>query len=155
MPTTMSFQVLNEKAFIEATKLAPKRVRGAVRREFARAGKKFSTQARKELLSGEPGIRLPALQPKRGGRKAIKATQEKHIRMKVSRTGDRGAATFLVIYTSTFLTYHEKKIRQRFEAMFRQAVPGIQARVQKEVVRITQAVMDQQLRDTGIRGVTA
>lgn len=151
----ISLQMVNEKAFLRAVQLAPKRVRGAIRREFSRAGKKFGTQARSALLSGAPGINLPALQPKRGARKAIKAAQKRHILTKTTGTRDRGSSIFLVAYTSKFLTFHEKKMRSRFHAMFKKAIPGIRARVNRESSRITQAIMDKELRDTGIRGVAA
>lgn len=143
MADRVEFKVINEREFRRAVDLAPKKVFGSIRREFNRAGKKFGTAARKQLLSGPPGIFLPAAQSKKGGRKQAKQVQKQNIRTK---TGGR-KNIFLVAYASKFLEFHEQKVRGPFLSLFRSAIPRITERVRKEAVRITQAVLDKELRD--------
>ncbi|MDH3279635.1 MAG: hypothetical protein OEQ18_00720 [Gammaproteobacteria bacterium] len=155
----ITFTIENAGGFAAAMRLAPKVVAGGIRREFKRAGSKFVTKAAAALLTGPPGISLPrdlvrtATSGKKKGRgvflkgraKAAKAVQRRHI---LAKTGGR-STIFLAMYTSTFLTFHESKIRAKLLAMFAAEAKAIQARVSKEAVRLVQNVLDKKLKDKG------
>ncbi|MDH3279914.1 MAG: hypothetical protein OEQ18_02150 [Gammaproteobacteria bacterium] len=144
----------NIKGFEEAARLAPKRVLAALKREFAREGKKFQTEYRKQNLFGGSGINLPARQAtvskrgktsfKRRKNKEAVGTQLAHVKTKTI-SGKTGMV--LVGYLSRFLTYHRSKLEGPFRAMFRGVAPRLTTRISKEAARITQAVLDKGLRD--------
>lgn len=140
-----SFEVVNREAFRAAVAIAPGKVFASIRREFKRSGNKFRVKAVNALLSGPPGIYLPA--NKRGrSRREVRRVSKKNeaFRHVLVKTGGR-RDIFLTAYTSTFLTYHEGKIRQRFLSTFKGEVPAIQRRVGKEATRIAQVVLDKEL----------
>ncbi|GJL55824.1 MAG: hypothetical protein NPIRA02_29560 [Nitrospirales bacterium] len=158
MANEVKFEIVNQREFQRAMKLAPILVRTSIRREFKRVGDKFANTARRQLLDGSPGIHLPARQEvfstkTRKSRfvklksKERKVVQRAHIRTKVSHQRDRGSTSFLVAYASRFLEFHERRIRQTFEGLFRLAARALPHRVQREATRITQQVLDRGLRD--------
>lgn len=159
MPDTIVFEPVNLEAFQRAARLAPKKVYGNIRQEFRRAGNKFGTKARRQLLFGQ-AIHLPAHlleTTTRGKNKGkvkarkhrtgdVRSIQKQHI---IVRTGGKDKAIFLVVYTSKFLTYHEGKIRDKLAGMFRREARLIAGRVEKEAARTIQRVFDEGLRDKG------
>lgn len=145
----------NINGFQEAARLAPKRVLAAMRQQAQREGSKFETQYRKQYLFGGSGINLPAravsytLKKKKKVLTKIRnkdavSTQLAHVKTKtvLGRTG-----LVLVAYLSRFLTYHQAKLAGPFYALFRTIQPKLHTRLEKEAVRITQAVLDKGLRD--------
>lgn len=144
----------NIKGFEEAARVAPKRIMASLKREFAREGKKFQTEFRKQYLFGAPGINLPKRQVavskrgktsfKRVKNKDAVGTQLAHVQTKAI-SGKTGMV--LVGYLSRFLTYHRSKLEGPFLAMFRGVAPRLSQRIAKEAARITQAVLDKGLRD--------
>lgn len=152
---SISFEIVNVKGLEAASKLAPKLILAALKREYVREGAKFKTEFRKNYLFGPPGINLPrravgfTLKSKKKTftkirNKEAKGTQLAHVLTKVV-VGKNGIV--LVGYLSRFLGFHAAKLEQPFKDTFRQIEPRLRARVEKEAARITQAVLDKGLRE--------
>lgn len=154
MADSIKFEVTNLKGFQEAMKLAPKVVSAAIKKQFKLEGSALQVEFRKSHLFGAPGINLPkrfVLRGKKG--QVLKSKKRKdgdarkiqlgHVVTKVV-VGKNGVV--LVGYLSRFLGFHAAKLEQPFKTAFQRLVPKLNVRLEKEVTRITQEVLDKGLR---------
>jgi len=152
MPTGGKFVVLNADQVAKAFKVAPKKMRQGIRREFKRGVTTFRNQTAKRLFRGPPGIHIPAqakVQSLKTSQKG-KTGKESAGRLRsgaerahvVARTIDKGGFHVLFAYLSRFAEFHRKKLEPIFDNAFKTHARKVITRVRKETARLAQLAID-------------